>query len=127
MKYVLFSLILLAAGCGVNKPIAGRADPYVSSQIHFADADLANKTAVGIPNVERRNGILYVTVPIRSTENANLHVDYRATFFNDNGAPIETSSWTGGTTLEANTPSYIRFNSTSANASDFQLDLRWSR
>jgi hypothetical protein len=127
MKYLMLSLILLAAGCGVNKPIEGRADPYAPAQIHFADADLANKTAVSPPIMERRNGILYVTVPIRSAVNLDLHVDYKVSFFNEAGAPIEQSGWTGGTTLVSNTPSYIKFNSMSANAHDFQMDVRWSQ
>jgi hypothetical protein len=128
MKYAIFTLTLLSLGCAVREPIAGRADPYRAHQVNFADPDLANKTAVAPPMTERRNGLLYVTVPVRSSVNRDLHVDYRVTFFNQDGMPIEgPGNWTSGPTLIANTPSYIQFNSLTANASDFQLDLRYAQ
>jgi len=128
MRLAVLSLILLAAGCAVREPIAGRADPYQRHQVNFADPDLANKTAVSPPMTERRNGLLYVTVPVRSSVNRDLHVDYRVTFFNENGTPIEGPGlWTAGPTLIANTPSYIQFNSMTGNAADFQLDLRYAQ
>ena len=127
MKYAILSLMLLSLGCAVREPIAGRADPYRAHQVNFADPDLANRTAVAPPIVERRNGLLYVTVPVRSSVNRDLHVDYRVTFFNESGVPIEgPGNWTSGPTLIANTPSYIQFNSISGNAADFQLDLRYA-
>jgi len=128
MKYLILTSMLLSLGCAVREPIAGRADPYRAHQVNFADPDLANKTAVSPPMTERRNGLLYVTVPVRSSVNRDLHVDYRVTFFNQDGIPIEgPGSWTSGPTLIANTPSYIQFNSLSGNASDFQLDLRYAQ
>lgn len=114
-------------GCSVKEPITARADPHVKEQIHFADVSLRNRTAVEPPIMERRNGLLYVTVPIRSASNYNLHVDYRVTFFDRSGVPIETTPWLGGKTLTANVPDVIQFNSTNANAADFRLDLREAR
>lgn len=119
--------LTLLAGCGVKSPISGRSDPYFREQVHFTDADLANKTAVGQPVPERRDGLLFVSVPIRSASNNDLHIDYRVTFFNQQGSPIEQTGWLGGTTLPANTPSFLRFNSTTANAADFQVDVRWAQ
>jgi uncharacterized protein YcfL len=128
MKHAWLLLILFSVGCAVREPIAGRADPYRPHQVNFADPDLANKTAIAPPMTERRNGLLYVTVPVRSSVNRDLHVDYRVTFFNEQGTPIEgPTHWTSGPTLIANTPSYIQFNSLSANAADFQLDLRYAQ
>ena len=132
MRYSLTCLLCAIAlavftGCGVKGPITGRADPYFAEQIHFTDGDLANKTAVAPPTMERKNGLLYVTVPIRSAVDKDLHIDYRVTFFNELGAPIEDTKWMGGTTLAARTPQYIRFNSTSGNAANFQMDVRWSQ
>ncbi|HEV8378214.1 MAG TPA: DUF1425 domain-containing protein [Tepidisphaeraceae bacterium] len=132
MNHKLFALTLLITasltGCAVRPPIAGRADPYSRNQVNFADPDLANKTAVAPPMTERKNGLLYVTVPVRSSVNRDFHVDYRITFFNENGVPIEGPTlWTSGPTLTANTPSYIQFNSITANAADFQLDLRYAQ
>src|SRR5687767_4693358 len=100
MFYAL-TLALLAGCSNVKAPISGRADPHFSEQIHFTDEDLRGKTAIAPVSMERRNGILYVTVPIRSTTNKDLHIDYRVTFFNELGTPIEDAKWMGGTTLAA--------------------------
>jgi uncharacterized protein YcfL len=128
MKLLATLMILILSGCAVREPIAGRADPYPAHQVNFADPDLANKTAVDRPRTERRNGILYVTVPVRSSVNRDLHVDYRVTFFDEKKMPIEGPTlWTSGPTLIANTPSFIQFNSMTGNAADFQLDLRYAQ
>lgn len=121
--------LTLFTGCGIKGPITGRADPYFPEQIHPTDDDLANKTAFSTPLMERRNGLLYVTVPVRSTVNHDLHIDYRVTWFDELGTPIDggMGNWMGGTTLAARTPQYIRFNSTSANAANFQMDVRWAQ
>ena len=126
MRYAMLAVAMALAGC-VNKPITGRADPYSPEQIHFTEADLANKTAVGPPLVERRDGLLHVTVPIRSAINKALHIDYRVTFLDKQGVPVEgPGTWNGGTVLPPNTPSFIRTNSMTANAADFQIDIRWA-
>ena len=124
----IIALLFLLTACGVKPPIEGRQDPYHSPQISFASADLANRTAVGIPQMDRKEGILYVAVPIRSADNTDLHIDYRVTFLDERGNPIGSpSGWTGGTTLESNIPSFIRFNSHTADAADFKLDLRYAQ
>jgi hypothetical protein len=128
MRYVLGGLVLVvgAAGC-VRRPIEGRAEPYLPKQIHFAAADLANRTAVGTPIMDRKDGLLHVTVPIRAASMRDLHVDYRVRFLDDRGAPIYESGWTGGTVLESNTWSYVHANSPTADAADFQMDFRYAQ
>ena len=127
MRYVLCLVVLMmAAGC-VRKPIEGRADPYLPKQIHFASYDLANRTAVGQPIMERKDGLLHVTVPIRASSIRDLHVDYRVRFLDDRGAAIYDGGWTGGTVIESNTWSYVRANSPNAEAADFQMDFRYSQ
>jgi hypothetical protein len=127
MRYVFSALLIfMLAGC-VRGPIEPRNDPSFPPQITFANASLANMTAVSPPIMERRNGgILYVTVPIRSASNYDFHIDYRVTFLNQAGAPIYQSGWTGGTTLVRNVPSEIQFNSPNADAADFRLDIRYA-
>jgi hypothetical protein len=127
-KPFLLTLAISLIGCGVKAPIEGRNDPHFPAQIHFASADLANRTAVSAPIMTRKNGgILYVTVPIRSAGDLDLHIDYRVTFFDEAGQPIgPPSGWTGGTTLESNVPSQIHFNSHTADAADFRLDRPWA-
>jgi Protein of unknown function (DUF1425) len=124
---LLSVVVLLAAGCQVNPPIQGRADPYVPAQVHLATDELRNDTAVGTPIVTRNESdLLVVTVPIRSAVNLTLHVDYRVTFFDRNHQTIGTYGWFPKT-LEANTPDQIKVNSTSTQAYDFQVDVRYSR
>lgn len=114
------------AGCGVNSPNYGRQDPYRARQVHFDTQELQNDTAVGDLRVTRdQYGIMHVTVPIRSTIDKDLYVDYHVTFFDANGQP--TGSFDGPTkTLKANTPDYVTFNSTGP-AQDFQVDFRYAR
>ena len=133
MTKILASALALAllanlSGCQTtNPPIAGKVDPYAPNQVNLASRRLANDTRVGAPRVSRdENGLLFVTVPIRSQINKTLLVDYRATFFDENGQPV--GEFTGPTkTLDPNTPETITFNSTTADAADFELDLRYAR
>jgi hypothetical protein len=120
------AMTMVSAGCvdTVKAPIEGRADPYVPAQVHVTSMELRRHTAVGEPKLSRDDaGLLFVTVPVRSTADMKLYVDYRYTFFDRNGQPLNTSSWMH-VTLPANTPDQISFNSTSPRAADFQLDLR---
>lgn len=121
----LMSLATLTA-CGVKPPIEGRADPFLPVQITLADPDLANKTAIGVPIMERRSGILYVTVPIRSASGYDLRIDQRWSFLNAQGRPIYQGSWEGGKKLVSNVQDSIGANSLSGDAADFRLELRYS-
>jgi hypothetical protein len=118
---------ILITSC-VKKPIEGRADPYPAAQVHFASEDLRKHTAVGTPMPVRdeEGRLLYVTVPIRSASNMILYVDYRVTFFDKEGQPINQTTWFTKT-LEANTPDQITVNSMSPRAADFQIDFRYAR
>ena len=130
MTRLLFSLVLAlfaSTGC-VKPPIEGRQDPYAAPQIAFASKDLRNNTAVGAPAVSRDDagGILHISVPIRAATNQQLYVDYRTTFFDRNGQQISQTGWTRKT-LAPNVPDRIVVNSMGPSASDFQLDLRYSK
>lgn len=128
MKWLAVLMAMALAGGCVNPPIEGRADPYVPPQISFADADLANRTAVLPPTFERKEGILYVTVPVRNTSGLDLHIDYKVQFLNQAGAPSEPATgWIGGTTLIRNSMTYLRVNSSNANAADFHLQFRYAQ
>jgi hypothetical protein len=121
---------LTLAGCAntnPNAPVYGHEDPYAARQIHFASVELQNDTAVSKPIVSRDPfNILIVTVPIRSVIDQNLHVDYRVTFFDQTGAPIEETSWFT-TVLTGNTPSNVTVKATSPAAANFQVDFRYAQ
>src|ERR1700749_2633555 len=91
-RLLLIPLVMILVGCttGVNAPIEGRADPYSPAQIHFDSVELRNDTAVGRPILARdAAGLLLITIPIRSAIDKTLYVDYRVTFFDRNGVPLE--------------------------------------
>ena len=127
VTFALLSALLL--GCeSVAPPIEGRADPFASPQVTFAQKDLRRETAVGAPLLQRDDAgnLLHVTLPIRSATSQTLYVDYKVMFYDRNGGVLYETGWTSKT-LEANTPDTIQVNSTTDRAADFRLALRWSR
>lgn len=121
----LFVLAAIITGCGVKKPFEGRHDPFPPGQIHFSSKMLEDETAVGRPTATRDDagGILYITVPIRSTINQQRSIDYRVTFLDKNGQQISQSGWFTRS-LTPNTPDTITVNSMGPRAADFQVDFR---
>jgi hypothetical protein len=123
-------LFLAAAGCtsSPKAPLNARNDPYRPEQIQYVDTDLRSDTAVGNIKLERdQAGILYVTVPIRATTNKTRSIDYRVTFFDATGRPLRGADGWTPKTLNGNTFEYITANSLTADAKDFQMDLRFSK
>ncbi len=121
------ALLLFIGGCGVKAPIQGRQDPYAPSQIMYVDKDLQRSTAVGIPIATRDEaGLLHIQVPIRSTRDRQMIIDYRYRFVDRNGQDIWSSHWKDKV-LAPNVPDSIIFNSTTNAATDFQLDLRYAK
>lgn len=129
LGFVAPLLVLALVGCNqINPPIAARDDPFAANKINLESQTLRDNIAVSPAIVERRNGILYVTIPIRSTSNFDLHLDYKVTFFNANGAIVYQSQWEAMPTIVRNIPSQIpTLNSTDSTAADWQIDLRESR
>ena len=124
-RFALIPLFVLLAGCGVKPPMEGRGDPYPPGQITFSKRFLQDETAVSTPVATRDDvgNILYVTIPIRSTTNQPLYVDYRATFFDRNGQVINQSGWFTKL-LNPNIPESIPIKSGSPLAADFRVDFR---
>jgi hypothetical protein len=121
-------MLAVLAGCSVNPPIQPRMDPYLPSQIQMDSEELRGDTAVGTPNAHRDDsGILFVTVPIRSTIDKTLYVDAYVTWLDRNGQPIGGRLGPKTLVLDPNTPSSVTFNSTTPRAADFQIDFRYAR
>jgi uncharacterized protein YcfL len=119
--------MMILAGCGVRAPVQPRQDPYVPDQIHLTHSDIRRNTAFREPvSHYDENGILYVQVPVRSTTNQQMHIDYRVTFFDGNGRQIYQSGWMTKV-LAPNVPDNITFNSLRPGAADFQVDMRFAR
>jgi hypothetical protein len=129
LSLALLAGLLLSplAGCGIKQPIEGRKDPYVPKQVNLAEPDLQRRTAFREPIVTRRDGLLFVTLPVRAASDQNLHLDYRYTFFDQNGQILEETGWLAHKTLVSRLWTEIRFNSIHQEAADFRVDLRYSR
>ena len=130
MKHVMISvacLVLTVLGGCVKSPNYARNDPFVPAQIQISDNDLRKKTAFGEPLVSRdAAGLLFVTVPLRAATDLTLYVDYRTTFFDRTGRPIQQTAWLNKT-LYPNVFDHIQINSISPEAADFVIDLRYAR
>ena len=123
----------LFTGCNDIPPYTeGRAERYEPPQIQLVGPgkeDLRASTVIDAP-IQHRNedDLLFVTVPVRGTDNKVLHVQYRATFFDATGAalPGGPTGWFRKTVQPgAWTP--LKFNSTTHRAVQWQMELRYAR
>lgn len=117
---------LAVAGCNqLRPPVEPRNDPYTGGQV-FVDTEALRSDIAVKPAVLTRDqaGLLHVVVPFRSVIDKQLHVQYRYTFFGRNHEVLDQSGWFDKT-LTANTPDQVTFNSTTPDAADFQMDLRY--
>jgi len=125
-RMVLATLVLISfAGCTpVRAPITPREDPADWPQIQIADRELQRRIAVRRPIVERDPaGLLFITVPVRSTTERQMTIEYRSTFYDRNGVPIFQSTWFP-VVMTPFTQQTFRINSTNDRAEDFQIDIR---
>jgi hypothetical protein len=129
---IVLPVAFAVAGCttsSVPEPIQPRQDIYHPddrAQIYFDSAELHDQTAAGTPTVVRdANGLLHVTVPIRSVVNNKLYVDYRVLFFDRDHREIDRSPW-HDKFLTPNLPDSVSINSTSPLADSFQVQFRYS-
>ena len=130
-RRMLFAALMLLplAGCTprVRGPIEPREDLSPWPQIMLDNRELARRIAVRQPVVERDpSGLLFVTVPVRSTTRHQMTIEYRSTFYDRNHTPIFQSTWFPRT-LTPLTQETIQANSTSNRAEDFQIDIREAR
>lgn len=116
------------AGCQrVKRPYEATADPYELGQVQLADKELEGRLAFDPARANRDEaGLLHVTIPARATHSRPQIVQYRFTFFDEAGQPLPGGEYRT-VTLESNTNSYLRGNSTSPRADDFQVEIRLAR
>jgi len=124
------ALLAGVVGCtnAVQDPIEGRQDVYHAgdpTQVFLDSTDLRTDTAFDTPVVTRdSNGLLHVTVPIRSVIDKQLYVEYRVIFFDRDHQEVDRSPWRDKT-LAANLPDRVTIVSTSPRAESFQLHFRY--
>ncbi len=130
MNRALLCIPLLAAiyGCNTQPPIDARQEVYTPRQVQLADENLRRNTRFGEPRVTRDEaGLLFVTVPLRATINETLHVQYRATFLDENGQPLPGPTAWFDKTLNPRVFEAVTVNSVSPRAADFIIDFRYGR
>jgi len=128
------TLLLLLAGCTTQpaRPYhEGGTEAYGPPQIHIIGPDAENlrlSTIIELPITSCDSAkLLAVTIPVRNTTDRVLHLQYRYNFIDKDGAPLpEKMDW-NRKTLEPGATERITFNSTSPQAADFQMDLRYGR
>ncbi len=128
-KIVLITVVstfALMAGCGPRHPVEARMEPYAEKQFSLASKDLRGRLTIDKPVMTRQNGLLFVEVPIRAASNYNLFIDYRVTFFNDQGQSVYQGPWESKT-LQSRVFDRIQFNAPAADAVDFRMDIRYSQ
>jgi hypothetical protein len=132
-SFLLMSAVataLVGVGCNnaVRDPIQPRQDVYHTgdpTQVFFDSFNLRNDTATDTPNVFRdANGLLHVTIPIRSVINKQLYVEYRVIFFDHDHQEIDRSPWRDKT-LPANLPESVSITATNPRAEYFQVHFRY--
>jgi hypothetical protein len=128
-KFLLFLPLLALTACNqMSPPIPGRADPYSSPQVEYSDADLREQTAIGRITVTRDvSDLLKVDVPLRSTTDMQIIADWRVTFLDSNGVPLDAPTGWTAITLPPNVYQDIQVTSPSTRAADFRIDLRYAR
>jgi hypothetical protein len=129
MRYLLLPLLVISVvGCRSDRPMEPQHDRYAPGQINVASEHLRANTRVGTATATRDadSNILYVTIPIRSTTNEQMYIDYRVSFFDRNGQLISETGWFTRT-LTPNLPDNIQVRSTTPRAADFHVDIRDAR
>jgi len=119
--------LLVATGCtGVLEGEPDYVNPY--PKITVTDEQLNSGLAFNPATVTRTaTGMLAVSQPIRAKANHPLTIEYRFAWLDADGAPIEPQPGWVYKRLEQRVPETISANSTSADAVDFQIHIRWAR
>jgi uncharacterized protein YcfL len=131
--FLTIGLIAILTGCTTEPPRyrEARAEAYGPPQVQITGLDAENlrlSTVVDQPITHRdKADLLFVTVPVRNTSDRVLHIQYRYNFIDDQGRPLVANLAWNKKTLEPGATERITFNSTTARAADFQLDLRYAR
>ena len=123
---VAVAVAVSGAACApkVPPPVEPREDPSGWPQINLNSRELQDRVAVRAPQVSQDEaGLMFVTVPIRNTTSRQMTIEYRATFFDRNHLPIQTTTWFPQT-LTAHTQQSFTVNAISPRADDFQIDIR---
>jgi uncharacterized protein YcfL len=131
MKPILFSTLLMTllalTGCQ-NPPISGKAETEVYPKISVNDGELARALRFE-PTIVTTTpvGNLQLTQPMRSASNEVLFIEWRVDWFDRNGQIIRPEMTWQRLRLEPRMQIRTNAQSTSPEAVDYQIYIRWSR
>jgi len=133
MKRHLFTfgclLIGLIAASGCTGVLEGKPDstnPYPN--ITLTTKELYDGLAFNPATVTRtETGMLAVSQPIRARANEPLMIEYRFVWLDSAGAPISPQTGWVYKRLEPRVPETMSANSSSKQAVDYQIHIRWAR
>ena len=123
--------LVVAAIAGCQKPYTGPYEaqydeyqPYPT--VTLSQASLREAIRITEPRVERlSDGLLLVTLPLRSASDEPIHVEWRIEFLDKRGVPIEPRMNWRPLRLEPRQPESISAGSTSGDAENYNVQLRW--
>lgn len=130
----VFALCALAAcfvaGCRSDtSPIGAQSDPHTTyPNITLSQPSLTEAVKFQTPVLSRTaNNNMQVTVPVRAASNETLHVEYRVIWFDAGHRALSPEmSWTP-LRLEPRQPQQLTVASSSADAVDYNLQMRWGK
>lgn len=117
-----------ATGCDTG-PIAARMDSTSTyPEVSLSQESLRDALAFLPPVVGRvDNGLLRVTVPVRSKADEALHVEYRVTWFDATGQALDPEMTWAPLRLEPRQPASVTVTATSDLAARYNVQFRWGK
>lgn len=127
--FKLAALVLASVLVGCGGPITPKPDTTNEyPRVALNDADLRNALRMNEARVNRTDqDLLQVVQPIRVTRDRPLLIEYRFVFFDAAGNVLRPKMSWRYKRLEKKVPDVLSATSTSAQADDYRLLVRWAR
>ena len=118
------AILLCLTGCQ-GPVVPGQDTLTVFPQVHLTSYSLRGKITIQGPIVNRvADGQLQVTVPVRNMTGGRLYLEYQYYFLNQEGVQVEEDSGWNTLRLPPYSLQQIQFTSLTAEADNFDLDMR---
>lgn len=119
-------------GCKTSdpRPYAGRADPVAAPdnnpRIVMSHPELMNSLGYDAPIVVRPDDLLTVAVPTRNLGDERYILDYRFTWYDNNGMEIRPAMGWREVVLEPKGQKRLQANALDKRAVDWKMEVRWA-
>lgn len=131
-RIVMATAVLSAAmlaGCQNTSPVAGAPDEaQVYPKVTLSQASLQAALGFNTPTVTRSaNDLMVVSYPVRARAEEALFIEYKFVWFDVNHRPIRPYMTWKAKRLEPRQPDYLEGSATSADAVDYNIQVRWGK